>query len=132
MTGPDGDALPSRFAPIATALGRFVGQCAGTKGIALITSLATEAVLANGWVTTRVSVPEQDLAGGRLTLHLIVGRISSVRFADDSVRGSWRSAVPLREGDILSIHGLEQGLERPVRTQTSVSSPVRDSGPAMC
>lgn len=112
MTGPDGDALPSRFAPIATALGRFVGQCAGTKGIALITSLATEAVLANGWVTTRVSVPEQDLAGGRLTLHLIVGRISSVRFADDSVRGSWRSAVPLREGDILSIHGLEQGLEQ--------------------
>ncbi|MFK0377748.1 ShlB/FhaC/HecB family hemolysin secretion/activation protein [Pandoraea sp. NPDC090278] len=112
ITGPDGDALPSRFAPIATALSRFVGQCAGTKGIALIASLATDAVLANGWVTTRVSVPEQDLAGGRLTLHLIVGRISSIRFADDGVRGSWRSAFPLGESDILSIQGLEQGLEQ--------------------
>ncbi len=112
VTGPDGAALPQVFAFVASTLAPFVGQCAGADGVAQIAAVATEAILEGGWVTTRVGVPEQDLADGHLRLHLVPGTVSSVRFADPDVRGTWRSAVPLRAGDMLSVNALEQGLEQ--------------------
>ncbi|MFJ2993044.1 ShlB/FhaC/HecB family hemolysin secretion/activation protein [Pandoraea sp. NPDC087047] len=112
VTGLDGTAPPASFAFVESTLTPFVGQCAGANGVAQIASVATGAILTKGWVTTRVIVPEQDLADGHLRLHLIPGKVSAVRFSDSSVRGSWRSAVPLRAGDTLSLNALEQGLEQ--------------------
>lgn len=112
VTGLDGSPPPSSFAFVESALAPFVGQCAGADGVARIAAVATEAILARGWVTTRVIVPEQDLARGDLKLQLIPGKVSAVRFADPDVRGSWRSAMPLRAGDMLSLTALEQGLEQ--------------------
>ncbi|VVE90283.1 ShlB/FhaC/HecB family hemolysin secretion/activation protein [Pandoraea bronchicola] len=112
VTGLDGTPPAASFAFVEPTLAPFVGQCAGADGVAQIAAVATEAILARGWVTTRVTVPEQELADGNLRLQLIPGTVSSVRFADPSVRGSWRSAVPLRAGDVLSLTALEQGLEQ--------------------
>ncbi|WP_374627694.1 ShlB/FhaC/HecB family hemolysin secretion/activation protein [Pandoraea sp.] len=112
VTGLGDAPLPARFAFVESALTPFIGQCAGTNGVATIADVATEAILAAGWVTTRVIVPEQDLADGRLTLQLIPGNVSAIRFSDPSLRGSWRSALPLRAGDTLSLNALEQGLEQ--------------------
>ncbi|VVE37820.1 ShlB/FhaC/HecB family hemolysin secretion/activation protein [Pandoraea terrigena] len=112
VTGLGGAPLPVPFASVETALIPFAGQCAGTNGVAKVAAVATEAILAEGWVTTRVIVPEQDVADGHLTLQVIPGTVSSVRFSDPATRGTWRSAVPLRDGDLLSLSALEQGLEQ--------------------
>lgn len=112
LTGLGGAPLPAPFASVEAAIAPFVGQCAGTNGVTRVAAEATEAILAEGWVTTRVIVPEQDMADGHLTLQVIPGTVSAVRFSDPATRGTWRSAVPLRDGDLLSLSALEQGLEQ--------------------
>lgn len=112
LTGLGGAPLPAPFAFVEAAIAPFVGQCAGTNGVTRVAAEATEAILAEGWVTTRVIVPEQDMADGHLTLQVIPGTVSAVRFSDPATRGTWRSAVPLRDGDLLSLSALEQGLEQ--------------------
>ncbi|VVE34607.1 HlyB-like activation/secretion signal peptide protein [Pandoraea eparura] len=112
LSGLDGAPLPAPFASVEAVLAPFVGQCAGTNGVARVAAVATEAILAEGWITTRLIVPEQDMADGHLTLQVIPGRVSAIRFADPDVWGTWRSAVPLRDGDLLSLSALEQGLEQ--------------------
>lgn len=108
----DGVPLPTQFAFMRRALAPFIGQCAGAKGIAHVATFATDAVLTQGWLTTRVVVPEQDLADGRLKLLIVPGVVSAVRFSDPDTRSHWQAALPLREGDILSLPALEQGLEQ--------------------
>lgn len=112
VTTVDGVPKPTQFAFVQRALAPFVGQCAGAKGIAHIATFATDAVLTRGWLTTRVVVTEQDLADGRLKLLIIPGVITAVRFSDPATRTHWQAALPLREGDILSLPALEQGLEQ--------------------
>ncbi|ALS60975.1 hypothetical protein AT302_15585 [Pandoraea norimbergensis] len=73
----DGTPLPASFEFMHSALTPFITQCAGAAGVTQIATFATDAVLARGWLTTRVVVPEQDLTGGRLTLRLIPGVISA-------------------------------------------------------
>lgn len=71
-----------------------------------------------GYITSRVMVPEQNLSGGVLRLSIFPGRLGHVRYAEGSERLPWRNAVPLREGDLLNIRLLEQGLEQMKRLQS--------------
>ncbi|WP_174997223.1 ShlB/FhaC/HecB family hemolysin secretion/activation protein [Pandoraea iniqua] len=112
VTSVDGTPVPASFTFLRSALTPFISQCAGAAGVAQIATFATDAVLSRGWLTTRVVVPEQDLTGGRLTLRLIPGVISAVRFSDPDTRTLWRAALPVSEGDVLSLAALEQGLEQ--------------------
>lgn len=93
-------------------LERFTGQCVGRDGINVIVRRLGAQILARGYTTTRVAVPEQDLSGGTLRLALIPGVIRQIRFADPSLRGSWHAAFPARPGDLLNVRDLEQGLEQ--------------------
>ncbi|QHE95131.1 ShlB/FhaC/HecB family hemolysin secretion/activation protein [Pandoraea fibrosis] len=103
------------FDPFAFAtdwLAHYQGECVGREGIAAITAGLTKAILAKGYVTTRVLVPEQDLTTGELKLMLVPGIIGDIRFSDASQYGTWRTAFPTRPGDLLELRDLEQGLEQ--------------------
>jgi hemolysin activation/secretion protein len=100
------------FAFAATWLEHYRGQCIGKEGIASITAGLMKAILAKGYVTTRVLVPEQDLATGELKLTLIPGMLRTIRFADPSLYGTWRNAFPTSPGNLLELRDLEQGLEQ--------------------
>ncbi|WP_425596152.1 ShlB/FhaC/HecB family hemolysin secretion/activation protein [Pandoraea apista] len=93
-------------------LAHYQGECVGREGIAAITAGLTKAILAKGYVTTRVLVPEQDLTNGELKLTLVPGIIGDIRFSDASQYGTWRTAFPTRPGDLLELRDLEQGLEQ--------------------
>jgi hemolysin activation/secretion protein len=93
-------------------LDRYRGQCVGQQGLALLVRRASDLVLARGYVTTRLAVPEQNLAQGRLRLLLAPGTLGAVRFAPGSATADWRSALPLRPGDLLDLRAIEQGLEQ--------------------
>lgn len=99
VAGPEGHDSPLR-------------KCLGAKGINLVLQRAQDALVARGFVTTRVLAQPQDLSSGQLVLTVLPGRIRAIRFAEpvDSRATAW-SAVPARPGDILNLRDIEQALE---------------------
>lgn len=100
------------FAWVQRYLDRYGGQCVGRAGLELLQKRVANLILAHGYVTTRVGIPAQDIAGGELRLLLVPGVIRRIRFADGSPAIDWRAPFPLREGDLLDLRALEQGLEQ--------------------
>jgi hemolysin activation/secretion protein len=88
-----------------------LGRCLGSTGINTLVGAVQNALIARGYVTSRVLAAPQDLQGGELHLKLVVGRIRAIRFADSTPRGGYASALPARSGDILNLRAIEQGLE---------------------
>ncbi|VVE52716.1 Hemolysin transporter protein ShlB [Pandoraea terrae] len=107
---------------LPSALQPYVGQCVGQDGIGRITAHASRVLVEHGLVTPRVLVPTQDLRSGELTLEILPGRVGEIRFSDPPSWGTWRNAMPLREGDWLVLAGLEQGVEQLKRV------PSQDAG----
>jgi hemolysin activation/secretion protein len=109
-SGPKGDDSP-------------IGRCLGTEGVNVVLSRLQQAVIARGWVTTRVLAAPQDLTTGTLTLGLVPGRIAAIRFADGASTKSWlptlRNAIPAQPGDLLNLRDIEQGLENLKRLPTA-------------
>ncbi|QNK00673.1 ShlB/FhaC/HecB family hemolysin secretion/activation protein [Dyella telluris] len=96
------------------------GRCLGTEGINVVMKRAQNAMVARGYVTTRVLAKPQDLRAGVLTLTVVPGRIHAVRFAPgvDARATSWRDALPARPGDLLNLRDIEQALENFKRVPT--------------
>ncbi|MBN3777316.1 ShlB/FhaC/HecB family hemolysin secretion/activation protein [Burkholderia sp. Ac-20345] len=119
-------ALPmDRFAFARDWLNHYAGQCVGKQGVEVLIKGLSQAILARGYVTTRVLVPEQDLSTGTLKLSLIPGVIRHVRFADEKLRGTWKTAFPTGDGEVLNLRDLEQGLEQMKRvTSQDVSMQI--------
>ncbi|WP_420886973.1 ShlB/FhaC/HecB family hemolysin secretion/activation protein [Burkholderia metallica] len=112
-------ALPmDRFAFAREWLEHYAGQCIGKQGLDILVKGLSQAILARGYVTTRVLLPEQDLSTGILKLSLIPGVIRHVRFADEKLRGTWKTAFPTRDGELLNLRDLEQGLEQMKRVSS--------------
>lgn len=86
----------------------------------LVTGLNDEP-MKKGYVTSRILIPEQNLSSGILHLALVPGRLGHVRYSEGSQRLPWRNAFPIREGDILNLRMLEQGLEQMRKAHISVS-----------
>jgi hemolysin activation/secretion protein len=119
-------ALPmDRFAFARAWLDHYGGRCIGKQGVDVLVKGLSQAILSRGYVTTRVLVPEQDLTGGTLKLALIPGVIRHVRLADEALRGTWKTAFPIGDGDLLNLRDLEQGLEQMKRvTSQDVSMQI--------
>ncbi|MGU7776362.1 ShlB/FhaC/HecB family hemolysin secretion/activation protein [Burkholderia sp. MR1-5-21] len=112
-------ALPmDRFAFAREWLGHYAGQCVGKQGIDVLVKGLSQVILSRGYVTTRVLVPEQDLSSGVLKLTLIPGVIRRVSFSDEKLRGTWKTAFPAGNGDLLNLRDLEQGLEQMKRVSS--------------
>ena len=96
------------------------GRCLGSAGINGVMKRVQDAIVARGYVTTRVLAEAQDLNSGRLTLTVIPGRIRAIRFSPDSdARANAWNAMPARPGDILNLRDIEQGLENFKRVPTA-------------
>ncbi|MBB4223868.1 hemolysin activation/secretion protein [Variovorax guangxiensis] len=110
--GPEGNDSP-------------LGRCLGTQGVNIVIARLQQAIIARGFVTTRVLAAPQDLSAGLLTFNLVPGRIVAIRAtADSSTRfGNDRllleSAIPACPGDLLNLRDIEQGLENLKRAPTA-------------
>jgi hemolysin activation/secretion protein len=99
-------------------LQRYETQCLGADAITELARRVNRRILAEGYSTTRVSVPAQDLASQALRFTLIPGVIRAVRFPEHG-GALWRSAFPARPGDLLNLRDLEQGLEQMKRVPSA-------------
>jgi hemolysin activation/secretion protein len=100
------------FAFLHDWLRHYEGQCVGKQGIDLMTKGLEGVILSRGYITTRVLLPAQDLSKGTMKFTLIPGGIRNLKFADADTRGTWKTAFPARDGDVLQLRDLEQGLEQ--------------------
>jgi hemolysin activation/secretion protein len=104
-----------RFAFAREWLAHYRGQCIGKAGLDVLTKGLQQAILSEGYITTRVLLPAQDLSTGTLKFALVPGVIRKLRYADPDTRGTWKTAFPARDGDLLNLRDLEQGLEQSKR-----------------
>ena len=74
-----------------------------------------QSLMARGFSTSRIVVPEQNLSSGELRLVLQIGYIGTVRFAESSDALYWKNLFPFHEGDILNVRDIEQGIEQAKR-----------------
>jgi len=95
------------------------GRCLGTSGINTVMTRIQNAIIARGFVTTRILAAPQDLTSQTLQLTVIAGRIREIRFADSSstLASVW-NAVPAKSGDLLNLRDIEQALENFKRIPT--------------
>jgi len=96
------------------------GRCLGVQGINAVMSALQDAIVARGYVTTRVLAQPQDIASGELRLTIVPGKIRAIRFADNAdPRATQWNALPASSGDLLNLRDIEQGLENLKRVPTA-------------
>ena len=116
------ESLP-HWLPLQRLANEGAGQCLGVQGINLLMSDIQNRLISHGWVTTRVLAPQQDLTQGKLSLVVVPGRVRQVRFTDDSDKyATLYTAMPAREGNVLDLRDIEQGLENLQRLPTVEAS----------
>ena len=86
--------------------------------IANIRNAFQRKLLDKGFVTSQVYIPEQNLNAGTLQFMVMPGRVEDIRYSTSSAHGPWRTAFPVRPGDILNIRDVEQGLEQMKRVSS--------------
>ncbi|GLQ91263.1 transporter [Dyella acidisoli] len=100
------------FGFVQKYLDAYRSQCIGQEGLRLLAHRTSDLLLARGYITSRVVIPEQNLAIGHLRVVLLAGTLGAVRFAPGSAKADWQSALPIRPGDVLNLRAIEQGLEQ--------------------
>jgi len=97
-----------------------LGRCLGAQAVAVLLQRVQDALIARGFVTTRVLAEPQNLASGRLGLTVLAGRLGSIRLQDpNDPRARLANALPMRAGDILNLRDIEQALENFKRVPTA-------------
>jgi len=96
------------------------GRCLGTGGVDIVIKRMQNAIIARGYVTTRILAAPQDLKTGTLTLTVVPGRINAIRFASEEGRmpALW-NALAVGPGDLLNLRDIEQALENLQRVPTA-------------
>ncbi|MDH0864650.1 ShlB/FhaC/HecB family hemolysin secretion/activation protein [Mitsuaria sp. GD03876] len=99
LDGPQGDDSP-------------IGRCLGATGVATLVTRLQDALIEDGFITTRVLAPPQDLSSGRLVLAVVPGRVHAIRLREGtSPQVRLANALPVRPGDVLNLRDMEQALE---------------------
>ncbi|MGR6980990.1 ShlB/FhaC/HecB family hemolysin secretion/activation protein [Testudinibacter sp. P27/CKL/0425] len=116
--------FPSLLNTIKTELGLTLPRCLGLESIEIISSQLQNELIRQGYITTRVYVEDQDINQGVITFTVVPGRIRHIDWKDTSTTPRWKSGLifsglPLKQGDLLNIRSLEQGLENFKRVPSS-------------
>lgn len=113
------DVLPP--ARVRALLAAYEGRCLRAADLAALQQALNGLALAQGLVTTRVVVPEQNLAAGELRLEVWPGTVEALR-ASGLSRRELAFATPVREGDLLQLRALEQTIDNLNRLASFQSS----------
>lgn len=112
-------ALP-HWLPLKKLTRQAEGQCLGVKGVSILVNTLQNQIVANGYITTRLGVPDQDINSGILHIVIHPGRVGDIQWDPSSERNvHFANTLPLSSGDLLSLHALEQGLENLQRLPNS-------------
>ena len=69
----------SSFNVITTGKNSIIGRCLGVNGLNQALDLVQNKIIADGYVTTRVLLPQQNIASGTVRVRVIPGRVDQIR-----------------------------------------------------
>ncbi len=95
------------------------GRCLGAEGVGILVERAQDALIASGYVTSRVLAKPQDLSNRILQLQVLPGRIGAIRLSQPDDRATLVNALPMQPGDVLNLRDVEQALENLKRVPTA-------------
>ena len=96
-----------------------LGRCLGVQGLNQLVDLVQNKIIQQGYVTTRVLLPQQNIKSGIVNLEIIPGRVDQVHFEEGTSKRAHKfNALPVHTGDLLNIRDIEQGLENLRRVPT--------------
>lgn len=104
----------------------YLGRCIGLGEINDLIRAITNHYVAQGYTTTRVYIPEQDLSRGDLRILVLEGLVDKILLEGEGV--SVGNAFPGLEGRIFNLRDFEQGLDQVNRLQSN--SATMDIAPA--
>lgn len=97
----------------------IIGRCLGVQGLNQALDLVQNKIISRGYVTTRVLLPQQNIASGQVILTVIPGRVDQIQFAEGTSKRAHKfNTLPVKSGDVLNIRDIEQGLENFKRVPT--------------
>lgn len=110
------------------SLESFRGQCIGAESLRRMASILDSKLVETGFATSKVSLPQQNLATGKVIFHVHVGRVEEIQLLNtaadgtpiEEFAGAWSNAFPLRSGDVLNVRALEQGVENMQRLPSQI------------
>jgi len=120
LVGEAADQFQFALQEILAGKHKAVDRCLGAQGINVAMTHVQNAIIRQGFVTTRVLAAPQDIRYGHLVLTLIPGRVRNIRLVQNAgSRNPGLHAIPISEGDILNLRDIEQGLENLKRPPTA-------------
>lgn len=100
-----------------------IGTCIGVKGIEFLAKELQDNIIKSGYVTSRVSIPKQNIKDGELKIDITLGIVGEIKLADESNQHLLLSSlIPTNKHQIFNLRDLEQGLENLERLPNSAAS----------
>lgn len=92
----------------------FTG-CIGINNIKQILGHINDSLLEKGFITSKLSLPEQNIKSGKIIFKVYTGSIEDILFSNNSmiekVKTGESFSLPFGQGDLLNLRDLEQGTE---------------------
>lgn len=89
----------------------YQGRCLTLSRINNLVRETTNAYITRGYVTSQAWLPEQDIAGGELTVSVSEGRVEDIRL-DGQETLALKMVLPGMVGNVLNLRDIEQGMEQ--------------------
>lgn len=85
-------------------------KCLGRKGIKVLADVMQNEIIRLGYITTRISMPQQNLNNHELHFDIVSGNIGKIKLVEGGANYiNLKNTLPLTEGDLLNLSDLEQG-----------------------
>ena len=123
------DTVPEELDFLAEMLPAYENRTLNLSDIEELVQKLNRKLQDKGYATSEVVIPEQNIGSGTLKLHCGPGKLRRVVYAEGSKEVPWQNAFPIREGDILNVRMLEEGLENMKRVPSlDVSMKILPTG----
>jgi len=93
----------------------YLHSCMGMDDIDKLSQDITRQYTAKGYVTTRITIPQQNLKQGLLELIIVEGKVEEIAINNNQTatqKAEVATAFPNMKGKILNLKDVEQGLEQ--------------------
>lgn len=119
LIGDDARHFSFALSSITNGGNNIIGRCIGVLGLNQALDLVQNKIISRGYVTTRILLPQQNIASGEIQLQVIAGKVDQIKFATGTSKRAHKfNALPVKSGDFLNIRDIEQGLENFKRVPT--------------
>jgi hemolysin activation/secretion protein len=115
-----GGEYESAYALLEANKNYVLGRCMGSVSINNVMARLQNQLIEKGYVTSRIVAGSQELSSGVLTLTLIPGVVSDIRFSDQKKRAN---VLPMNSNQLLNLRDIEQALES-MRRLPSVTADI--------